>query len=295
MKEFRIGDLTLITGSVPAKGFMLQKPVKGLESPKHRTTSYSLPGRNGVSVSSKFLDGRLVELTGTIRATAGETAAEYEARRQAFIAAITNETGNNGLPIPVRISFRTLAGQRYYLDAYFNDPIMPLEQPMSTRFMVTAIGNLIYGDDTVTSGNISRPSGGGFLIPFNIPFTVDASTGGTMILSNVGTATSYPTIDEAGNGGIILTGELHNPIISNLTTGQYIELNYTIGAGDYVQIDMMNQLILLNGSSSLIHAKTITSDWWGLVPGPNSVSISTSSASDGGYATVTFNPAFVGI
>lgn len=295
MQEFAIGDFKLITGGKPVPGFLLQAPLKGLESPSHRTTSYARPGRDGVTVSSKFLDGRLIELVGLIHAEAGEDASQYEARRSAFITATTNKRDENGNPLPLRISFTTMGGASYYVDAYFNDPIMPLTNPLSTNFMVTAIGNLIYGTGTVTSGNISRAVGGGFEIPFILPVIAEASTGGTMILANNGTTVSMPTIDENGNGGIILTGSLTNPVLSNLTTGKSMTLNVTIDSGDYVQIDMENQLILLNGSSSLISTKTITSDWWGLEPGPNSISISTSSGSDGGYATISFNPAFVGI
>lgn len=295
MQEFSIGDLQLITGGYPVPGFLLQTPVKGLESPKHRTTSYPRPGRNGVTVSSKFFDGRLVELVGKIFAMAGESLSSYEARRQAFIAATANSTTDNGNPIPIRVSFTTLAGQSYYIDAYFNEPIMPLDNPAATDFMITAIGNLIYGKDSVTSGNISRPVGGGLVIPFTIPAVASASTGGTVILTNAGTTTAFPMVDINGNGGIILTGSLTNPVLSNLTTGKFIELHYTLAAGDYIQIDMENQLILLNGSSSLISSKTSSSDWWGFDPGANSISISTSSGSDGGYVTISYNPAYIGV
>ena len=295
MQEFKIGELQLITGGLPVPGYVLATPVKGLESPKHRTTSYPRPGRNGVTVSSKFFDGRLLELVGKIFAVAGESFASYETRRRAFIAATANETSDNGTPLPIRVSFTTLAGDSYYLDAYFNEPVMPLDNPVSTDFMVTAVGNLIYSAAGVISGNISRPIGGGLVIPFTIPAVASASTGGTVILSNSGTSTAYPSIDQYGNGGVTLTGSLTNPVLSNLTTGKFIELTYTLASGDYVQIDMENQLILLNGSSSLISTKTTSSDWWGLEPGANSISISTSSGSDGGYVTIQYNPAFIGV
>lgn len=295
MKEFSIGDFQLMVGGNVVPGFLLQTPIKGLESPKHRTTSYPRPGRDGVTVSAKFLDGRLIELVGMILAEMGESYADYEARRQAFIAATMNQRDPNGNPRPIRVSFTTLAGKSYYCDAYFNEPIMPLENPVSTSFMVTAVGNLIYGQDAVSSGNISRPVGGGLIIPFTIPAVSSASTGGTMILTNNGTTTTFPTIDADGNGGIILTGPLTNPVLSNQTAGKFIQLNHTLQSGDYIQIDMENQLILLNGSSSLISTKTTTSDWWGLEPGPNSISIDTSSGADTGYVTINFNPAFIGV
>lgn len=295
MQEFSIGDFQLMTGGNPRPGFLLQTPIKGLESPKHRTTSYSRPGRDGVTVSAKFLDGRLIELVGMIYAEAGESFADYEARRSAFIGAVMNQRDDNGNPRPIRVSFTTLAGQSLYCDAYFNEPVMPLESPVSTTFMVTAIGNLIYGSATTTSGNISRPVGGGLIIPFTIPAVASGSTGGSVVMTNSGTTTTFPSIDANGDGGIILTGPLTNPIISNLTTGKFIEFNYTLASGDYIQIDMDNQLILLNGSSSLISKKTTMSDWWGLEPGPNLLSISTTNNADTGYFTVTYNPAYIGV
>ncbi|MBJ8343934.1 phage tail domain-containing protein [Antrihabitans sp. YC2-6] len=286
MQDFSIDTLELIVDMAPANGYLLQTPIEGLDGPNHRTGSYSRPGRHGVTVSSIFYGERLIKLRGKV---IGTSAADFEDKRQALINALAVTKDENGYPTPTRLSFTTLAGRSYYVDAYFDKPIMDLYTPASCEFMVTALvgDSFIYGATTVNSGNISRPSGGGYVVPMVLPYDSAPSSGGTITVTNDGTEESLPLIT--------LTGLLTNPIITNDTTGKFIQLEYTLASGDTAVIDMNELLITLNDSASLIGSKTITSDWWGIAPGDNSISITTDSPSDDGFATLSFNAAYLGI
>ena len=285
MQEFKIDTLVVMTGGVPAPGFTLSIPIEGLDGPKHRMSSFSKPGRHGVEVSAQFYDDRLVNLTGLIY---GETVEEFEANRRALIRAVAIKKDDDGYPLPTRVTFTTMAGASYYVDVFFDKPIMNMESPIDTTYQVTGVcaDPFIFGDTTVTSAQIRPPSGGGYSVPMIVPYISDASVGGSITLTNVGEETAMPVIT--------LTGLLTQPVITNQTTGKRLELNYTLPAGQTMTIDMSRQLIIRSGASQ-IGAKTIASDWWGIAPGTNTISVMSMSSSDSGYAVLTFNPPYVGV
>ncbi|WP_396246700.1 phage distal tail protein [Gordonia sp. CNJ-863] len=181
-----------------------------------------------------------------------------------------------------------MAGDSYIVDIYFDKPLMNMESPIHATYQVTGVcaDPFIFGASTVTSAQIRPPSGGGYAVPMIVPYISDASVGGSITLTNDGTETAMPVIT--------LTGLLTQPVLSNQTTGKRLELNYVLPEGEPLTIDMENQLIIRSGASQ-IGAKTIASDWWGLAPGPNAISLTTMSSSDTGYALLTFNPPYMGV
>lgn len=294
MYNFSIGSLALISAGTPPTGILLQS-IEGLDAPNYRNTTFALPGRHGATVSSQLYGERLVNMTGAIE---GNSPAEYETYRKQLIQAVGIKLDDYSSPVTTRISMTTLGGAAYFCDAVFDKPVFdPSDSPVACRFLLSAIvpDPFIYGDVTVSSGNISRATGGGYVIPVIAPYISAGTIGGSVTVTNSGTETSFPTLDSNGNGGIRFTGPLTNPVLSNITTGKTLELNYTLGSGDYVVVDMYRQIILLNGSSSLISKKSVSSDWWGLEPGPNTIKLDTSSSSDTGYVAVAINPAYGGV
>lgn len=294
MLAFTVDTLALIAGGLPQAGFLLQTPIEGLEGPPHRTNTFPLPGRHGSDVSSQLYDGRPIKLVGKV---IGDTFADYEMYRKQLIGATAIELDDNGVPVPKRVSFTTMAGLSYFIDVYFDKPLMSMDSPISCDYQITGVASypFIFGSSLVTSSNISRPAASGYIVPMITPYVSSGGVGGSVTVSNDGTVTAWPTLDDDGNGGIQLVGPLTSPSLRNLTTGSVFELNYTIPAGSTVSIDMLNQIVLLNNSSSLIATKTMFSDWWGIEPGLNTISISTSSSSDTGYATVSFYPPYTGV
>ncbi|MEV0360075.1 hypothetical protein AB0H71_28855 [Nocardia sp. NPDC050697] len=286
MKDFAIGTLPFMSNGVASSGYILQTPVEGLDGPDIRTTAFSRPGADGMIVSNQLYDGRTLKLVGKVLGTSFE---EFEANRRALIAAVAIQRDSNGYPVPVRVSFTTMAGASFYVDVHFGKPIMDWQNPVDGDFMLvgTAPSPFIFGATPVVSGNISRPTGGGYAVPMAVPYISMASTGGVVDLNNVGNATAMPIIT--------LTGNLTHPILTNRTTGERLELDYTVPSGSEVVIDMAEPSILLDDSLSLIAAKTNSSDWWGLEPGINSIALDTASASDGGYASLSFNPPYTGV
>lgn len=279
-------NLHLISNFTPSGGILVQTPIEGLDSPNYRNNSFSNPGRHGVSVSSQFYDARIINLTGQIN---GSTPAAYEAYRSQLSQAVQIQKDASGYPLPVRMTFITMAGTSYFADIFFDKPTFSIGSPMYCDFQVTGtVANpFIFGVSPVGTGVIYPPTAGGRITPTITPYTTTASTGGNNISYNPGVETALPII--------YIYGSITNPVITNMTTGKVMRLTYTVAAGDQVAIDMYNQLITLNHSSSLISTKSIDSDWWGVIPGNNVISLSTGSTSDSGYIAGNYYAPYVGI
>ncbi|MFI2837537.1 phage distal tail protein [Mycolicibacterium sp. PDY-3] len=288
MINLTIGDLVVIANGVPTSGYLLQTPIEGLDGPERRLSTYARSGFHGLRASSHKYGGRIINLVGSVYSDT--SFAEFEERRKALIAATAINYDSGGRETPVRVSFTTMAGQDYYIDCYFDKPDLPLEQPVQSSFQIvgTSVDPFIYAATGVTSAAIRPPSGGGFVIPFVLPFVSAAATGGSVVLNNAGSEIAWPVIT--------LSGPLTTPVITNATTGTYLQLAYTIGTGDQVIIDMHpdNRSITVNGAS-LISTKTDTSDWWSLPPGNSAITLTTTNTGDTGSMVVAFNPPSVGV
>lgn len=277
-----------IHSNTGAVDFWLQDPVEGLESPEYRTTDYDRAGEDGATISSQLYGGRSIMLRGVIK---GASPSIYETNRRLFGQACAITRDSEGLPAPIRLTFTTLAGSTYYVDAYLKDrPVFASENIKSCHYLLKLVtaDSFVRSNTATVSSTIVRPSGGGFILPVILPITSSAQTGGSGIVNNGGTVDVYPTLT--------LVGPLTNPYISNSTTGgPVMQLNYTIASGSSVVIDMKEKTIVLNGSSSLLSTRTDGSTWWALQPGNNTIAFSTGSTSDTGTLQLSFNAGFIGI
>lgn len=75
------------------------------------------------------------------------------------------------------------------------------------------------------------------------------------------------------NPVITITGPAVNPVVSDVTSGQSITINYTLGVSDVVVVDLNLKTVTLNGSS----ARNILapfSQWFAALPGTTQLSFS---------------------
>ena len=106
----------------------------------------------------------------------------------------------------------------------------------------------------------------------------------TTTISNIGWATTYPTIT--------IQGPITNPIIGNTTTGNTLNFTGTYSALDILEIDLYNQLITLNGNPA--RNLLISGTWFDAPPG-NSNFFFTGSGTLAGttQATVSWYSAYI--
>jgi hypothetical protein len=103
-------------------------------------------------------------------------------------------------------------------------------------------------------------SGSGITFPIVFPAVFGtAGTGGQINLTNTGT---FPTPWVAQ-----IQGPVINPVITNLTTGQYLSLAISLAQTDTLVIDFGARTITLNQTASRRGAMQPGSSWWLIPPG----------------------------
>lgn len=134
----------------------------------------------------------------------------------------------------------------------------------------------------VQAMNLSTaPSGRGFNKSFDYGWGGTA-TAGAYTITNAGGTGTKPTLT--------LAGPLTNPVLTNETTGETLELTYTLGSGETLTIDFDAATIYLDGTASRYYAKT-GGTFWELAAGDNNVRFSAQSGS--GTATLEWRDAWL--
>jgi hypothetical protein len=103
-------------------------------------------------------------------------------------------------------------------------------------------------------------------------------------ISNIGWATTYPTIT--------LVGPIINPILGNDTTNNYLNFTVTLNSAQTLVVDLYNKLVTLNGqpARNLLTSGT----WFAAPPGNSTFSLfGTGTAANVTVATVTWNSAYI--
>lgn len=78
----------------------------------------------------------------------------------------------------------------------------------------------------------------------------------------------------------IITGPGDHIILRNLSTGEILNLNATIGEGETITIDTMKKTIKKNDGTNIFSLQTSSSSIWALQEGSNNVRIEVSNATD---------------
>lgn len=258
----------------------LNVEIDGLELPGLRTSSGNYAGRDGGYVGAQYYEPRQVTLQGGVFS---QNVAELEENKRDLQAAIA------GKDVTLRIL--TNAGASYILFCNLLDFDMPIRRELwSAPFKVELLAPdpTIY-DDTA-GGELTAPLPklveGGYIYPVAYPVIYAPGSAPTTV-TNAGTTPVYPTIT--------LTGVMTNPVITNLTTEEFIAIEGLATApGDTVVIDMRAHTVTLNGSSIFAKVST-TSAWWGLLPGGNDLTLTTTSGSDTVSGVVSWRSGYMGI
>lgn len=267
-----------------ALGYLFDSPIDGLETPPTRVSSYSRAGEDGLIISNTFYDGRIITIPGHIFS---RTSSGYlQLRRQlAYVCRLLKDT--RGYPVSQKFRFTTIDNEEYF---FYGRPQAKfgIGSAKLAAFLITIItpDPFLYKEGLNSSGLIAVPEPGGAIYPVVYPVIYAPSSGGGGDASNNGNAPTLPILT--------LRGEITNPYISNGATGEFIQLNLTMGASDEVVINMAEKTITLNGTS-ILDAKIGNSTWWSLIPGVNAISFSTSSSSDTGTLELEWYDAVLGV
>jgi hypothetical protein len=261
----------------------LNDEATGLELPTIRTSSGNYAGRDGGFVGAQFFSARDITFQGTLFS---KNIALLETARSGLQAALISQRSAN--LIPVTITIVTNAGNSYVVYANLLDFKMPINKAL---FKATFKIELLATDPTIylqesfsVPGNLPLVVSGG--VPFPVTFPVDFPAGSLPVtIVNTGTVAVYPIIT--------LTGIMTNPVLTNLTTEQTFGMELTTSPGDVLVLNFQQRTALLNGSS--VFGDVTSASWWQLIPGDNSIALTSSSGSDTVTGTIQWQSGVMGI
>lgn len=152
-------------------------------------------------------------------------------------------------------------------DSIVVSPVM--DRMFTFAIVATACDPLLYGAGNFQSATLSAISGGtGLAFPMAFPLSFGVAPGvtpGALLLPNAGTASYFPRLR--------IDGPVPNPRITLAETGDTITLNYTIAAGQWVDINAGKpREVLLNGRVSLRHKTSAVGNWCAIPVGGGSLS-----------------------
>lgn len=114
-----------------------------------------------------------------------------------------------------------------------------------------------------------------------------ASGNGTVVAENVGT---YNT------GAVIrLYGPISTPYIENIEQGKHMRFHLDIAEGDYLEINLLERSVMLNGTTNRRATMEVKSRWFMLEPGTNTIRFNGDPLGSGAQPTmdITYRSAWL--
>lgn len=276
--------VTITFGSVTigaySSGYLIDK-LKGFDFPEVNVDVADRGQYHGARLNSYSYGERLFTINGSIY---GTSASNLETKRQALQKALDLHGGVQTMTLTTRGSLALQAeviaiakfGVEYKKGSMsFCDFMIQLVAPYP--FLLSQVLN---------SEEVEPFSGGGFAIPFAIPFSMGVGGSGTTTVTNDGNARAFPIIT--------INGPIENPSIQNSTTGETCSLNYTLSTStDYIEIDTYNRTVMLNGVTNL--RQYFSGDWITLASGDNSIKLTGSSTGADTGAIFSYRDHYLGL
>lgn len=287
MKQVFLDDFKLQDPDDATLGFVLSRPIQGLDFPAVRMASTERSGADGVNVSNSFYGERRIGIEGTIYGF--DTDATYEAQRRALITALAVEKDANGFLIPKVLRFITNDNLDLRAVVFIaSRPEIRRSTLLTGDFYIDLLAeNSLIESFAETVVIVNTRSLGGLTIPEKLPWIFAGGSGGDTTVTNNGNSIAYPVIT--------LYGPLTSPRLTNLTTGEAIALSLTIDSGSSVVIDMYNRTVIQGGITNRVPNMTSDSVFWGLLAGANELSLSSAISGEAGYAEVRFRNSYLGV
>jgi hypothetical protein len=254
----RLGGVDLARMDAVSGASVVVEDVAGwIDMPEVRSSMSDRPGVNGSFDGHPLWSSRVVTLTGVI---SGRTQGDALATRNTIAGMLFS-----GDLQQLTIQHDELGE----LSAMVRPSAAPMfahrggSASLDFSITVTAPDPTLYGRDSFTSLTLPQfTAGGGWQWPMSWP--VDWGTpdegSASVFLPNDGTATYWPRLR--------LSGELVNPTLS-LDTGEWLRFNGSLAADQWLDLDLPNRRVLLNGQASRRQFVTTSygSSWLGVPAG----------------------------
>lgn len=149
---------------------------------------------------------------------------------------------------------------------------------------VTAPDPLRYGADEHSASCGLPRRGEGVRFPLDFPLEFGEPAGGSLVVTNRGTALTSPVWT--------ITGPCEQPVIRNDSTGEWLAFGLTLLAGDNLVVDVAARTVRLGGASrrsTLLPQST----WFGLPPGETTIGFDAFNREQPAVLTVMWRDAWI--
>jgi len=253
---------------------------RGFESPGVDVAKSPLAGRHGVTVHRVLWRERIIRLELGLRAS---TVAAHSVLREDLMEAFDLPRNGN-----TTMELTTSDGKTLQMDVNIANVIDGGFLPgylTTSRIRIEFIaGDPNIYTQTQNEQNITPPVAGGVTLPTAIPFAL-ATSGGSATIENMGNGISWPTIT--------VYGPAVSAHVRNSTLGVQFNIDTTLTAAQYVEVDPKNQTVLLNGVTNYL--QYFSGDWWWLEPNNNSIQYNSEDNHPDSYIKIQWRSAYLGV
>lgn len=287
MKTIYLDSTQIHSNTDNSLGFIVSPEIQGLEQPSIRLPSFDRPNVDGAVVPSQLYGGRLITFNGKVYAS---DVATYRTRRRTLESAVNIKKIITGGFNPITLKLTTMDDLALQVEVYTRKFDFPDKLLMAGNYKVEFFAPTLYlVSQAIRSQIVYVYDGGGMAIPTAIPTPFNANASALSILNNAGNVDAYPQI--------IITGPLDDPAITNESTGQVLNLDYTLTSGQYIAIDTDLRTVLYYsgvGASPTNIRDKMTGDFITLSPGNNTIKLAV-AAFAAGNAQFSWRDSYSGI
>jgi hypothetical protein len=236
------------------------------DAPAVRTGLITKAQQDGDWDATGFSDGRVVTITGAVAEASGQDA--YAVAQQ--LAALRPQQVVE--VVVVNDSIGTLSAMARVTVGVKPSWIGTLA--FEYTLTVTAPDPLKYGPPTFATATLSTSTpGAGKVYPVAYPLDYGIAPGvtpGAVAVANAGTAAYWPRLR--------ILGPVTNPVVTLVESGAWVRFTGSLLAGQWLDLDMANRRVLLQGQVSVRQNVSSSGDWLSVPVGGGSVTWSADGA-----------------
>lgn len=250
------------------------KTLEGFEYADVREVIEDVAGDDGaIYITSKF-GRRRFSWSGDL-----VSAVVYELRRE--MLSVLRQTGRMKL-----IKFTTYDDLDLQVEAEIVKVLNPYTHSIHT-YLIEAIAPdpRFYSQSETEYETAQTVVSGGSAIPADVPMSLYSAGIEVADAINVGNEVTDPVFKVHGPGTFFTVG--------NQETGEVFTLDYTLNDEEYIEIDVKNRTVKLNGVTNTYSA--FSGDFWQLQPGGNTIRFVASGLGVETLLTITYRDAYNGL
>lgn len=266
------------------RGDILVDTINGLDMPDVRVEAADKVQDHGGLIVAEWLKPRIIQIAGP---APGNSAAARQAIRLRMGKAFAPKAEDRVLSFAVDDgSYRVVFAK----PTKFSFPSDRAFAVARTLYAVElqAADPRIYDDTPTVIDFPPGDSSTGVTYPLTYPISYGGGPSGFGLATNEGTIDTPPVVR--------LYGPATNPFLANRTVDDVMAFDFTIPAGQFLEVDFAAKTVLLNGDPSASRYYSLAGGRWaGLAPGDNTLQFVASGIDGNTDARVTFRSAWSAI